>query len=762
MMAGSAKSQTCTLQISGHVEDSDIKQKLSGASVTILETNQTQITDEKGDFKFSNICAGSYTIQITHVSCDTLIKKISLNKSMHTDYFMPHSRKVLDEVFVQSERATQNTGFKKELSAKELKSVRGLSLGETLARLEGITTLQTGSTISKPVIHGLHGNRVLMINNGVRQEGQQWGNEHAPEIDPFIADKLTVIKGVDELRYGSDAIGGVILVQPKSLRFSPGINTNWQTGFSSNNLQYYLSGAAEFTPEKNNKLAFRIHGTIRKSANVNTPDYRLNNTAMQEIATSFTAASKHKNFRQELFYSFYATKLGVFAGSHIGNLTDLLIAIESDKPNDVFLGESSYKIGRPRQEVAHHLAKWKGVLEKNGHTLQTTVAAQFNTRKEFDVVRNNTNQPQLTLDVNTFSQDIIWEQPAYKGFRGTAGISFSQQFNRYNGRYFIPNYNAYTLGGFYLQKWKRHKWDLQAGVRYDHKRVETFRMQFGGISSDHDFSFNTLAGSFNTSYKPKINFELNGGISIASRAPYVNELLSNGLHHGTASFERGDIDLDVEKSANINIGANYKTGNNKLELSFLLYSNFIRDFIYRVPKPDSPMLTISGAYPLIVYDQTDARLDGADAKVAWKISPSFTWENKASLLYAHNRTTKDWLIGMPANRYTSALTYALKDFRLFKENTISIEIMHTDKQHRVPNNSDITDYKTPPDEYQLVNFYAGTIIELHQLPISVSISVRNLLNNSYRDYLNSMRYFTDEAGINASLNLSIPLTIKTK
>lgn len=760
LIAGVSIGQTCDLQITGHVEDADVKEKLIGATVTILEINATQITDKSGDFVFTNICAGSYTIQITHVSCDTLIRKINLTRSLHADYYLPHSRKVLGEVYVQAEKGVQNTGFKKELSAEDMRSLRGLNLGETLSHLEGVTMLQTGSTISKPVIHGLHGNRVLMINNGVRQEGQQWGNEHAPEIDPFIADKLSVIKGVDELRYGSDAIGGVILILPRSLKFTRGIQTNFQTGFYSNNQLGYISGKAEYSPKDD--LAFRVHGTVRKAANVNTPDYRLNNTAMQEIAASLTIATKHRNFRQELFYSLFTTKLGIFTGSHIGNLTDLLQAIDADKPDDVYLGVNTYKIDRPRQEAIHQLAKWKGTLEKKGHTLQATLGAQFNTRKEFDVVRTNTNKPQSELDINTLSQDVVWEQPATNGFRGTTGISSTQQFNRYNGRYFIPNYNAYTIGGYHLHKWKKHKWDVQAGVRFDHKSIETFRMQFGGTTSNYDFSFNTIAGSFNVANRITSQFELNANLSLASRAPYVNELLSNGIHHGSASYERGDINLTTEKSTNINIGATYTSTSRKLEASLLLYTNIINDFIYRVPQPDSPMLTIAGAFPLIAYQQTDARLSGADLKINWNVFSGLNWMNKFSLLYARNSSTNDWLIGMPPHRVSSSLSYGLKDLKSFKENKITLEVDYVDKQHRTPRKtSGSTDYKNPPAAYQLINLYAGTVVEINKTPIAISFSVRNLLNTSYRDYLNSMRYFTDEAGINASLHINIPLNFKS-
>ncbi|HSN61896.1 MAG TPA: TonB-dependent receptor, partial [Ferruginibacter sp.] len=207
--------QDCSLILKGHIEDADTHQKLSGANVIVVELSRELITDDQGDFIFNNLCPGNYTIRVSHADCETYEQKINLTKNRHLDIDLPHAKNTLSEVTLISQKGSSGTGIKKELSSREMDENKGQSLAETLSRMNGVTMLQTGSTISKPIIHGLHSNRILTINNGVRQEGQQWGNEHAPEIDPFIAGKLLVIKGVDELKYGSDAIGGVILVEPR-------------------------------------------------------------------------------------------------------------------------------------------------------------------------------------------------------------------------------------------------------------------------------------------------------------------------------------------------------------------------------------------------------------------------------------------------------------------------------------------------------------------------------------------------------------------
>lgn len=751
--------QECSLVLSGHVEDADIREKLAGAVVLIEELDIYTQTDTSGNFIFRNVCPGAYTIRITHVNCDAFTKSLILKSNHHLDVYMPHHENVLREIQILSSREQLPDGLKKELKPAEMSALRGLSLSAALSNLNGVSMLQTGTTISKPVIHGLHGSRILTIHNEVRLEGQQWGNEHAPEVDPFIADKLTVIKGADELRYGSDAIGGVILVKPKSLSFIPGTEATLFTGFFSANLSGVISGVVEHTPVRNPRLSFRLNGTLKRGADVQTPQYSLNNTAMEELAFTATAGLKTNNFTQALYYSFFKTRLGVFTGAHIGNLTDLEQAIAADKPDDVFLNAHTYTINRPRQEVLHQLVKWKGDYSVYGHTLQAIVSVQFNNRKEFDVVRTASSKPQMTLQVNTLRQDLVWEQPVYNGFKGTAGLSASQQDNHYTGRYFIPNYQAYTYGAFYIEKWRKHRWELQGGVRGDYKTIQTSRMMYGGQAEAHKFSYYTFGTTFSAIYSP--NHQWNGFISfsLATRAPYVNELLSNGIHHGTATYEEGNPALKTEKSHYASVGVNYTSS--KIRVSSLTYINSLQDFIYRVPKPENPILTIAGAFPLIKFEQTNALLTGADLTADVNLFPQWLWKNKISLLYAYNRTAKEWLIGMPSHNFTTSIERTVKDTRKFTGNSIRLESQIVTKQTRVPSKNGIRyDYKEPPDAYVLFNLYLTTTYTVRKTPITVNAFVYNMFNTTYRNYLNSMRYFTDEVGLNAGVQISIPLINK--
>ena len=756
--ATAINAQTCNFRIAGHVTDEHIKSQLQGASVILLGTDREIMTNSAGNFVFENLCPGSYRIQVSHINCETVYRDIVLEKNVHVDILLPHAENTLEEVTISAYRNIPNAAFNQELTGKELEATRGSSLAEALDRLSGVTTLKTGSNVAKPVIHGLHGNRLLIINNGIRQEGQQWGNEHAPEVDPFIAGKLSVIKGVDELKYGSDAIGGVVLVEARPLRHLPGWTSEINSGYSTNGRAYYGSAWFEHQPGKS-PFSYRLQGTYKRSANIQTPGYTLNNSGLKEYNFSGTAGWKKENYSIEAYLSYFNTVAGIFPGAHIGNLTDLETAIAAPKPDDIYLGEKTYTIERPKQEVGHLLGRVKTILEKNGHKFNLTLGFQQNRRQEFDRSRGNDNpKPQLDLLINTFSQDLSWDHKPAGNFRGTVGLSGMQQDNSFGGRYFIPNYQSFTGGAYWIEKFSVSNWELSSGLRYDMKKVGTQRLQYNGEEISHDFNFSTMAAVFNVQFKPNEHIRLNAGTGLSSRAPHVNELLSNGIHHGTATFEEGDITLGEERSLNTSLGIEGETSNRKFSFEVSFYNNSIRDFIYRKPMPDEPVLTIAGAFPKIKYAHTDAVLRGIDADIHWKLLPSLEYILQGSILRARDKVADDWLIYMPSDRISNQLVYSFKDGRRFGDSYLSAGVTHGFKQSRTPSEKNgKQDYKVAPDAYTLVELGASTEVLIGSTPLTIGLTVSNLLNTAYRDYINSFRYFTDEAGRNFAFRIKVPI-----
>ncbi|MCE2845391.1 MAG: TonB-dependent receptor plug domain-containing protein, partial [Sediminibacterium sp.] len=437
---------------------------------------------------------------------------------------------------------------------------RGQSLGEILKQVNGVAVLQTGSTIFKPVIHGLHSQRILLVNNGVRLESQQWGTDHAPEIDPFIADKFTVLKGAGALRYGSDAIAGAVLIEPKPLLKQAGKNAEFNSTYFSNNRQYVFNGMYEASPINLPEFSYRIQATYKKGGNARTPDYWLYNTGLEEFNYSATAGYRENRFNTELFFSSFQTALGIFMGAHVGNLTDLQNAIQSKKPIQN-IDQFSYEIERPRQSVQHTTVKSKSqYLLPNDHKINLILSYQSNVRKEYDRALLSP-RPELDLNITTTIVDLNYESASTKRRQYAFGTNAMLQENVWTGsRFFIPNFRVQNIAMYATQSLNLNDWMLDGGLRYDFKSLTTYRNQNDALSSI-ERTFGNASGTFGATYKitPNLKWLINS--AFAWRAPAT--LTLRGAYPTfkfiqTNALLRG-LDLSVQKTLNSHFSTSAKT-----------------------------------------------------------------------------------------------------------------------------------------------------------------------------------------------------------
>lgn len=752
----------CSLSIRGTVIDLDTKEPLPYSNIVITELQKGGSTDERGAFVLENICPGSYTILVSHLSCESKEIKVVMTENKILYVELPHSHNLLKEVCITEEKpgmvATQAVSV---ISGQELAKSSGESLGETLEQVAGVTTLKTGSSISKPVIHGMHSNRVLILNNGIRQEGQQWGSEHAPEIDPFIAKKLTVIKGANTVRYGSDAIAGVILVEPDQLPSSPGITGELNLVGFSNNREGAASGIVEQNFNKLSPLSWRLQGTIKKGGNVKTPDYYLKNTGFEEFNFSYGLGWNKPRYGAELYYSQFNSNIGIFSGSHIGNLTDLEAAFTRPEPLET--AEFTYDIERPYQHTEHELFKAKTwFLTGDAGKFSVTYARQYNLRNEYDKHRplNDSlamlDEPELTYTITSQSVDVIWEHNNILGLNGIIGASGLYQGNTFDGRMFIPNYINQTAGIFIIENWNRNKWQVEAGVRYDFRNLAVY-IRDKELVNEEKYEYGNLNGTLGAAYDFTDHARLSLNAGTAWRPPGVNELYSDGLHHGAAAIEIGDPNLVPEKS--INLIAALNIHDHKIyNIDVSLYYDRISDFIYLDPVVP-PTLTIRGAFPTYKYKQADAKFSGLDFMGSVKLINHLEFSSKISIVRAFNTDANDYLVQTPADRYDLGITYKHPGNKKWKGNYAGIRFQYVAKQWRVP---DEEDYLAPPDAYFLVNLEAGTIMNLGNQIVEVNAGVTNLFNVKYRDYMNRFRYFADDVGRNIFLKIKVPLNFKSK
>lgn len=754
---------SCNLVLSGVVEDRDNGEDLSFAVVKLLSPEMIHQANDRGEFRFENLCSGTYQILVQHFGCRDTVFSIVLAKSKRVVLQLPHSTHNLEEIDVMDKRVQMtSTQAADQLSAEELREGKGKSLGELLKNVSGVTALNSGGTISKPMVHGMQGYRLLILNNGIRQEGQQWGNEHAPEIDPFIAKQLTVVKGVNAIRYGSDAIAGVVLVEPADLPDTAAVTGELNLVGLSNGQSGAVSAALEGSFEKLKNFSWRVQGTLKKGGAIKTPDYYLSNTGMEERNFSVATGYHRKNWGLDFYYSQFNTEVGIFRGSHIGNLTDLNNALRLGKPVDS-LSAFSYDIDRPRQEVSHELIKGQFHFHFSPKwRLRVQYAWQYNARKEFDQRRLTAAErqtgviaPDMDLRVTSQTGDVVIEHDNIRSFRGMYGISYMNQANVYAGRFFIPNYLNNTFGVFMTERFVRRFFELEAGIRFDRKELQSYFYE-GAVWKGHPREFANVSYNAGLILKPnkQLNFFVNGGT--AWRAPAPNELYSNGIHQGAAVIERGNADFMSEICYNLSATALWQREKLKVELG--VYTNQFQNFIYLSPSGEVE-LTIRGAFPVFEYRQNDVSINGLDLRTEYALHKNISVLVKGMLVRAWNRSLNDYLIYMPADRADLNLRYKFPSHKIFDNAYVQVNNQFVAKQWRSPSN---IDFAPPPPAYYLLGVEAGADLKIKKQTVLLTFSATNLLNARYREYLDRFRYYCDAMGVSYNLKLTVPLTIYDK
>jgi iron complex outermembrane recepter protein len=754
---GDDPDQDCGLTLSGKVLDHDSREPLIGATIYIEELQRGTLSDEYGNYHFHHLCRGSYTLKVTYIGYVPERPSLRLTASAVRNLTMHIDARQLSVVEITGNRLTEEAQSTSSISGRELEVTRGLSLGESMKNITGLTTIQTGPTISKPVIHGLHSNRILMLNNGVRHEGQQWGAEHAPEIDPYVASEIKVVKGAAGVRYGADAIGGVVIVEPKPLRDSAGVGGELNLLGTTNNRQGAVSATVDGNSAKLPPLSWRLQGTLKRAGNARAADYYLQNTGFREMNFSGAVAYQQKDYGVEVFYSQFNTRLGIMKASHIGNLTDLMNAIGRERPEQTSY-DFSYTIDRPFQDVQHHLLKTKAYLNTgNGGRLEFVYGLQRNIREEYDAHRASGTNPELTLDIITQTTEAIWEHAPVGNFTGSAGITTIYQNNTYQGRYFIPFFRNFTAGAFVIEKWRRDRLQLEGGLRYDYKKLNITKRERNADIIRPEYQFHNMSGTLGALYD--VGYHLTFGLSATSawRAPGANELFSDGVHHGSATYERGNRDLTSEQAYNFEASVTYYA-NQRLNGKLSVYNNFINDYIYLAPVLP-PTLTIRGAFPTAEYKQADAIFRGVDLDLEYRFTPKLYLESRTSIVRATNRDLDDYLIWIPADRYNNMLRYepgTLPGIKHASDTYFAIGGTYMLEQTRVPTVGD-RDYAPPPAGAFLLNMEVGTTVRFGNQPVEFGITGNNLLDNPYRDYLNRFRYYADDIGRMLLFRVKLPL-----
>lgn len=746
------------------VLDSVSKKPLEYATVGIAEMQLNGLTNNEGLWKVDSLPAGFYTIQCSFVGYHPYKNKIWIDRSTLMQIDLCAEDHHLHEVVVEGhtdEMHNMAVQTRVTLEAVQLERTRGLTIADQLKQLSGVSLLNTGPTITKPVIRGLHSNRLVTVQNDIRQEGQQWGADHGAEIDPFSPAKIEVIKGAASVEYGAEAIAGVVKISPREFRTNNGIGGELLMMGASNNGLGASSLLLEGAHFSKHKLSWRVQGTLRKAGDSRTPDYVMSNTGFEEANGSYALHYQFKHFHAEFSQSVFNTTLGVLRASHVGNTSDLMHAIQSGMPT--YTAPFTYNIDKPRQEVKHVTYALKLFYQfNNGAKAQVILSKQGNERKEFDrpprwVNAAQAEMPAYYLTLNTHIAEAKYEHQKWNNFKGHWGVMYLHQGNYSEGlQPIIPNFIADNIGVYAIEKWSRGRWVAEAGARFDARYQTKYALSNNVVNEDKkQFSNTTFA--LGASYYMSSKVKVQSNVSSAWRPPSINELYSYGLHGGTASFEIGDANLKSERSYNAEVLFEYKHQDHLIELSF--YRNEINNFIYKEPIP-YPTITIRGAFPQFKYVQHHALLQGIDLNMRKSVYRWFYVGLNASYLHAQNLESNQPLILMPANRVRATLGFEKATVGKLKNVFGNVQTTYVAKQNRFVAG---LDYVDPPAAYALVDVSVGFEMLVKNQPLRWSVSGYNVFNTAYRDYLSRFRYYALDPGRNIVLRLAVPLSIiKTK
>jgi len=473
-------SQDCNNTLYGSLLDIHDGSVLTGATVIVAQTGVGVLTDLDGNFVISNLCSATYQLQISHPSCSTKAFSVLIKDDTQKTFKLEHHLESLNEIIVNGKKTNRATKsiYENLVDQKTITTFSSGSLGDALNSISGVSSLNTGNTVVKPMINGLHSSRVLIINNGVQMQDQEWGAEHAPSIDINAVGTLKVIKGAGALQYGGNAIGGVVIASAPKVPLLDSLYGKTIFSGSSNGLGGTVSSS--LTRSNQNGLYTAFQGSLKRYGDFNAPNYNLSNTGVFERNIAATIGFNRIDYGVEAYYSLFKNEIGILRASHIGGAEDQVQAIASPVPS--IINDFTYNIDAPRQDVTHHLARIKGFKNiENIGLISLQYDYQQNNRLEFDVRRGSNKDKasvDLVLDTQTLTIDVasdISEKLTTK-----FGIVGSLQTNYANPetgvRRLIPDYDKYSIAGFASGNYDiNQKWVLEAGFRFDYTHMNVFK-----------------------------------------------------------------------------------------------------------------------------------------------------------------------------------------------------------------------------------------------------------------------------------------------
>lgn len=763
----------------GRVSDLKNGQPLTGATVYIPDLKTGTSTDNRGQFAILNLPAGRHLVEVSFVGYASEAMTIDIKGSLQQDFRLSPSIVESNEVVVtavsQAMQARRSPAAVSLLKKSDLLSGVSVNLVDALSRSPGISQVSTGPAVSKPVIRGLGFNRVVVVNDGVRQEGQQWGDEHGLEVDEYSVNKVEIIKGPASIMYGSDALAGVINVSTNMPVPEGMIKGNIIANYQSNNR---LRGTGLTLGGNRNGFNWNFWGTYKDAGDYKNryDGYVFNSKFNERNAGGYLGWNGAWGY-SHIILSHFDQHLGLVEGvrNNQGQFVEALPGGQERVP-----GPEDFKSvipGIPYQHIIHSKITSDNSLNLGSGRLNFILGYQRNQRMEY----GNPDDPaerELYFDLNTATYNVMYHFNNSHGWGTVAGINGMWQRNMNKGsEALIPAYELFDAGVFVYTQKSWSKFTSSAGLRFDTRHISShYREDAGQVKfSSAQKNFSAFSGSAGISYQPdrQVSFKLN--IAKGFRAASIPELFSNGAHEGTNRYEYGNTALKPESSVQADLGMDLNTEHLSLELS--AFVNSIDHFIYyrklqSVNGGDSLVTVGSNQIPAYRFEQQKAVLAGWEARIDIHPHP-LDWlhfENSFSYVQGRFRDAVEETKNLPLIPATRLLSELRGDFLKHSKAAISRLSVHLESDINFAENHPFTAYgtETATDGYTLWN--AGVNANLQHKGKSMAtiyFMVNNLTDVAYQNHLSRLKY-TDEnlltgrmgvfnQGRNFSVKLFVPL-----
>ncbi len=789
------------ISLTGKVSDTKNHSSLIGASVYIPDLKTGAVSKEDGSYIIKNIPNGNYLVEVSFVGYASQTREININGQTASDFLLDVSTIESPEVVItgvtSATEQQSNPAPISIVSQNELQETISDNIIDALRNSPGVSQITMGPAISKPVIRGLGYNRVVVVNDGVRQEGQQFGDEFGIEADPYTVNKVEILRGPASLSYGSDAMAGVINMLAAPTLPEGQVKGNIQGIYKTNNGMY---GGSADVAGNNNGITYDARYTyLDAHAFKNKYDgYVFNSGYGENNFKGSIGINRHWGYSRIILSSFNL-KTGIVEGGRdevTGQFNRHVMASDgSDSVVIVPVDElKSYTHNLViHQHVRHYKAVWDNNFALGKGNLGVRFGFQENLRQEAnDATLGNVYN--IYYFLNTFNYDVRYTLAEKNHFEFSVGANGMQQSSQNRGLLFlVPAYHLFDLGLFAIAKKSFDKLSIAGGLRFDNRtlhgddlyldssglvvssnttdavhRFTTYKSDFSGVSGSIGATYD-----FSKSFYGKINF------SRAFRAPNIAESGSNGIHDGTPFYEIGDPTLKPETSLQIDATLGVNTKDVSAELT--LFSNSINNYIFPVKLAsvngdDSIRTDVMAATdgPTFKYISGDAVLSGGE--VTLNIHPQgaawFHFDNTLSILKAIQKRQPDstkYLPYTPSNKLFSGIEFiAKKTGNVFSDSYIRIDLENYFKQDKIY-------YKfgdeTVTPGYTLLNIGVGTdIVCKNRAIFSINIYARNVTDVAYQSNMSRLKYGDKnvvtgrigvyEMGRNIGFKIKVPINFK--